>query len=144
MFHTTHHIQKRDLLWGCYTKVSISKNPLWTKKIVSKKQVCLDLLIMIVLIYNFSSLFDTKTNILLGLLWMRLCPVDRFIIEPERDEFRMRQYKFKYMTRLYYQYKYRIFYTQDNFTTYKSNFVTAAPLLIFFVGHDRLKYFFFN
>ena len=36
-FHTTHHIQKRELLRGCYTKITISKNPLWTKKIIERR-----------------------------------------------------------------------------------------------------------
>ena len=31
MLSTTHHIQKRDLFKGCYTKVSVYKNPFYTK-----------------------------------------------------------------------------------------------------------------
>ena len=37
--HTTHHTQKRDLLWGCYTRVSTTRNPLWTKTTRVKTQI---------------------------------------------------------------------------------------------------------
>ena len=39
LFQTTHQIQRRDLLWGCYTKVSTQNNLFWKKKIIIKNQL---------------------------------------------------------------------------------------------------------
>ena len=41
MFHTTHHIQKRDLLLGCWTKVTKYHNPLWTRVVIAKHETLL-------------------------------------------------------------------------------------------------------
>ena len=142
--HTTHHIQKRDLLWGCYTRVSTMKNPLWTKKITIKTQAPIDLFLMIGVFYKTFTPPITELKLILGCLYPHIRPIDRFIIEPKRKELGIQQRSLKYMSRCYYKEKNNAFYIQNTITEYKANFITAIPLLIFFILYDDLRSMFYE
>ena len=70
MFHITHHIQKRDLLLGCWTKVVKYHNPLWTRTVILKKELLYLPEILMTSLYMYPPVSAVRVLICIGLAIM--------------------------------------------------------------------------
>ena len=136
MFHTTHHIQKRDLLWGCYTRVSTTCNPLWTKTTKVNNQLETPLLVPWgIIVYNGALTIRPAWQWLLYTFSTLLCTgIFLEIFNQYMNGITGKRYDFSFFKCTFYDQKHdflQIFLNKRYvITEYKFNYITALPCFI--------------
>ena len=140
LFSSTQHVQKRDLIWGCYTKIQNIQNPFYTQKVTTKN-------VTIMMFFNagvvkgvLSVLFKLSqtTDIALfitGCVFLHDLP-------SHLHERAYHKQKTSFMTHKSYKKKFRggFWGTSYVFTEYKFNIISVLPCKLFFFLYNS----FFN